>query len=114
MVSTAALAAASSAGPFQGMADGKPSVALQDRLSRCASQLAQWRACPLGKNLEGKQIIENLQTQIRRIESKIADIDNGIQLQNSSTLPSQRPANIATSLGTTGPESIGRLIDAFA
>jgi hypothetical protein len=78
------LAPVSRIGPSQGLADAKPSVALQDKLARCVRQLGDWQACPSGKTPEGKQIIQNLQTQIRNIESRIARVDKAAAPQGEN------------------------------
>ncbi len=98
----ASISALSSAGTLPGLTDGKPSVALQDKLARCVRQLGDWQACPSGKTPEGKQIIQNLQSQIRNIESRIAGTDQGAAAPAAAASPSQRPG------------SMGRLLDVFA
>ena len=104
----------SSAGALQGVADGKPSVALQDKLARCVRQLGDWQACPSSKTPEGKQIIQNLQTQIRSIESRMASADKGTTSQASAASSSQGTAQLVNSSRTTGLGLIGRLVDVFA
>jgi hypothetical protein len=48
-------------------------VALQDKLARCVRQLGNWEACPSGKTLEGKKVIENLRAQKGNIEARMAN-----------------------------------------
>lgn len=90
----------------QGLTDGKPSVALQDKLSRCIRQLGDWQACPSGKTPEGKRIIENLQSQIRSMESRIASAGTGAG--------AQPPATSAAPRASQGHPVMGRLVDVFA
>jgi hypothetical protein len=104
----------SSAGTLQGATDGKPSVALQDKLARCIQQLGDWRACPSSKTPEGKQIIQNLQTQIRSIESRIASADKSAGSQPSVASSSQGLAQVVNIAHSTGLGLIGRLVDVFA
>ena len=77
-------------------------MALQDKLARCVRQLGDWQACPSGKTPEGKQIIQNLQSQIRNIESRIAGTTHGAAAPSATASPSQRP------------DSIGSLLNVFA
>jgi hypothetical protein len=110
----ASVSTISSAGTLPGVTDGKPSVALQDKLSRCVQQLGDWQACPSSKTPEGKQIIQNLQIQIRNIESRIASADKGTASQPSAASSSQEPAQVVNISSATGPGLIGRLVDVFA
>ena len=89
-------------------------MALQDKLSRCIQQLGDWQACPSSKTPEGKQIIQNLQTQIRSIESRIASADKGTTSQLSLAPSSQGSAQLANISQATGLGLIGRLVDVFA
>jgi hypothetical protein len=110
----ASVSTISSAGTFSGVTDGKPSVALQDKLARCVQQLGDWRACPSSKTPEGKQIIQNLQTQIRSIELRIAGADKGTESQTSAASSSQVSAQVVNVSLATGLGLIGRLVDVFA
>jgi hypothetical protein len=112
--SIASLSSISSASPFQGVADTKPSVALQDKLARCIQQLGDWQACPSSKTPEGKQIIQNLQTQIRSIESKIASADKTTQRQPANAPSDQGPAPHAIVSRAWESKTVGRLLDVFA
>ena len=102
MAAISNLSSASSAGPIQGVTDAKPSVALHDKLARCVHQLGDWKACASSKTPEGTQIIQDLQTQIRNIESRIASAGKGAAPQ---------PANASQA---KEPDRIGRLLDVFA
>jgi hypothetical protein len=110
----ASVSTISFAGTLQGATDGKPSVALHDKLARCIQQLGDWQAGPSSKTPEGKQIIQNLQTQIRSIESRIASTDKGTALQSSVASSSQGSAQVVNISRATGLGLIGRLVDAFA
>jgi len=87
------------------MGNGNASVALQDKLTRCERQLGDWRACPSGKTPEGKRIIQNLEAQIRSIESRVAG--------NDST-SNQELARAPAGSSAPGPGSIGGLVNVFA
>ena len=89
-------------------------MALQDKLAKCIQQLGDWQACPSSKTPEGKQIIQNLQTQIRSIESRIASADKGTASQPSSASSSQGTAQVVNVSRATGLGLIGRLVDVFA
>jgi hypothetical protein len=110
----ASVSTISSAGTLQGATDGKPSVALLDKLARCIQQLGDWQPCPSSKTPEGKQMIQNLQTQIRSIDSRIASADKGTALQSSVASSSQGSAQVVNISRATGLGLIGRLVDAFA
>jgi len=110
----ASVSTISSAGTPQGVTNGKPSVALQDKLARCIQQLGDWQACPSSKTPEGKQIIQNLQTQIRSIESRIASADKGTASQPSVASSSHEPAQLANMSRATALGLIGSLVDVFA
>ena len=114
MASISNLLSTSSAGSIQGTAAGKPSVALQDKLARCVRQLGDWQACPSGKTPEGKQIIQNLQTQIRSIESRIASAGNGTSPLPSAGAAFQVVAQDSNAAAATGLNSIGSLVNAYA
>lgn len=103
-----------SAGTPQGGTDGNPSVALQDKLARCIQQLGDWQACPSSKTPEGKQIIQNLRSQIRSLESRIAGTDTGAQSQPSGASSSQGTAQVANISRATGLGTIGSLVNVFA
>jgi hypothetical protein len=112
--STASLSAVSSASPFQGVDNAKPSVALQDKLARCIQQLGDWQACPSSKTPEGKQIIQNLQTQIRSIESRIASADKSTQRQQGNVPFTQGQSPHAIVSRASELKTVGRLLDVFA
>jgi hypothetical protein len=71
-------------------------------------------ACPSGKTPEGKQIIQNLQSQIRSIESRIASAGNGTPPQQSAEAAFQGLAQVFNSAAATGLNSMGRLVNVFA
>jgi hypothetical protein len=111
---TAALPSVSSANPSQGAVVTRSPVDLQDKLARCVRQLGDWNACPSRKTPEGKQIIEDLQTQIRSIESTIKSADTAEQAKRSDLIPVQRQANAANDSRSTRLYTIGSLVNAFA
>jgi hypothetical protein len=110
----ASVSTIASAGTIQSVSEGKPSVALQDKLARCIQQLGDWQACPSSKTPEGKQIIQSLQTQIRSIESRIAGTDKASASQPSAASSSQGPAQVANISYTTGLNSLGRFVNVFS
>ena len=54
-----------------GLASVGADVALQAKHGQCLRQLGDWEACPSSKTPEGKKIIDNLRSQIQRIESQM-------------------------------------------
>lgn len=54
-----------------GQASVGADVALQAKHGQCLRQLGDWEACPSSKTPEGKKIIDNLRSQIQRIESQM-------------------------------------------
>jgi hypothetical protein len=98
----------------KGSSGDKPSVALHDKLAKCERQLGDWKACPSSKTPEGKKIIENLQSQIRTIQSRISSSENDPS-ENLSTksldsnLQKVENANRRTSIST-----VGQLVNTFA
>jgi len=110
----ASVSTISSAGTLPGVTDEKPSVALQDKLARCIQQLGDWQACPSSKTPEGKQVIQNLQTQIRGIKSRIASADKGAGTQPSVASSSPGRTQVPNMQLATGLGLIGRLVDVFA
>lgn len=96
------------------MADGKLSVALQDKLAKCERQLGDWQACPSGKTPEGKKIIQNLQSQIRSIESRMTGADNASTPQLVSVIARQESPKMPATSRANGQISIGGLIDVYA
>jgi hypothetical protein len=102
------IASATSMPSSLGTGEARAPVALQDKLSRCEQQLGDWQACPSRKTPEGKKIIEDLQTQIRNLESRMASAGspssaNAVQAQATA---SASASNYASLLGGT--------IDVFA
>jgi hypothetical protein len=63
---------------------------------------------------EGKQIIQNLQTQIRSIESRIAGANKETESQQSNALLSQGQGQVVTISRSTGLSLVGSLVDVFA
>ena len=113
MVTSISSAIALPAGSLSG---GGASAALQDKLSRCEQQLGDWRACPSSKTPEGKKIIQDLQTQIRNLESRLASTDKP---GGANTPPAHKPApasldnvNAATPTGNYSG-TMGQTIDVF-
>jgi hypothetical protein len=95
---------------------GSASVALQDKLSRCEQQLGDWQACPSRKTPGGKKIIQDLQTQIRNLESRMASTGSpaAASTRQPATTASaaQAPGTSPASAGDAG--TLGRTVDAFA
>ncbi|WP_342618557.1 hypothetical protein [Rhodoferax sp. GW822-FHT02A01] len=111
-MSLSALSGTSSIGPGNG--GGGAPVALQAKLAQCERQLGDWQACPSGKTPEGKRIIENLQSQIRNIESRMADADS-VNARSPSTGSSGSALSSApVAARPVGLGAIGGLVDVFA
>ncbi len=89
-------------------------MALQDKLAKCVRKLGDWQACPSGKTPEGKQIIKDLQTQIRNIESRIASAAQTTPGKATANSPSPATAPSATASTAAGIGAAARLLDVFA
>jgi hypothetical protein len=87
---------------------------LQDKLARCERQLGDWQACASAKTPEGKQIIQNLQTQIRNIESRIASANNAAAPNQSSGTADPSGVSVSARPQLAGVSTMGRLVDVFA
>ena len=114
MAFTSTLSSASSASPFVAKTDGQSSVALRDKLARCIRQLGDWEACPSSKTSEGKQIIQNLQTQIRNLEARMVGNDQRTASQPLNSVYLQGQAQVGNGSPVAGPSLIGHMVDVFA
>jgi hypothetical protein len=74
--------------PAAGGAGGND-VATSSQLEKCRRQLGDWVACPSGKTPEGKKIIENLRSQITRLEQRVQS-QSGTQNTGATGVASQR------------------------
>jgi hypothetical protein len=111
---TSSLSSISAADPLREKAEGKPSLALQDKLAKCEKQLGDWQACPSSKTPEGKQIIQNLQTQIRSLESKIASAENPNSTDQPNTASAQKKTYFLNSSRSAFLSTLGNTVDVFA
>ena len=104
-------AAAVSAAPIAPTPSGnaKPALDLQAKLDKCVRQLSDWQGCPSGKTPQGKQIIQDLQTQIRNLEGRIASADQPSLIAGAAALRTSTPNSGNRSILTTGS-----LVDAYA
>jgi hypothetical protein len=89
-------------------------VALQDKLARCEQQLGDWQACPSRKTPEGKKIIQDLQTQIRNLESRMAHSGSANTLPQSTAMGQAAAAPGAASAAGSQGLGLGNSIDVFA
>ena len=107
------ISSASPAAAFRTTAGGA-SPALQDKLSRCQQQLGDWQACPSRKTPEGKKIIQDLQTQIRNLESRIGSTGSSGGVQPAT--PSVAASQGSDSMRNTGADAglLGRFVNVFA
>jgi len=90
------------------------SIALRGNLSRCERQLGDWEACPSRKTPEGKKIIQDLQTQIRELESKINSASDANMRPQQSSVTASIQAPGAMLIHSTESNRQGRYVDVFA
>jgi hypothetical protein len=81
-----------SASPAPTASEGGRDVSTFSQLQRCKSQLGDWVACPSSKTPEGQKIIENLRSQISRLEQRQQSQTQGIKPQPSSVQSTGSPS----------------------